>query len=376
VSSALDAYRRLQQHLDTQAVGFPATSSGADIRFLKRLFSPEEAALALHLSYKPMPLDQIVGRAMPACSAGQVKQVLDRMFNNGAIAWKQKDGRDHWYLMPFVVGMYEAQGGAASAEFMADAGAYIASRQFGMSFLAVNPSQMRTVPVNESIPVEHHVATYDRIQEIIGSAARPFVVLKCVCREANALKNKPCTRTTRQETCLGWGDIAAMTLRRNLGREVSRDEALAILRQNEADGLVLQPANAQRPEFVCACCGCCCGMLSFQKMLPHPVDFWTTNFHAVIDTDACSCCGTCAARCQVNAVTLPRAHRTARINLSRCIGCGLCVPTCPAHAVRLVANERLVTPPEDDECLYDQIMANKKGRWGRLRTLLKVVLRH
>ena len=51
-------YRGLQQHLDRQAVGYPATRTGAEIRILKRLFSPEEAELALHLTYKPMSVER------------------------------------------------------------------------------------------------------------------------------------------------------------------------------------------------------------------------------------------------------------------------------------------------------------------------------
>jgi hypothetical protein len=59
MDSADRIYRDLQRHLDRQAIGFPATKSGAEIRILKRLFSPEEARLALHLTYKPAPLDRI-----------------------------------------------------------------------------------------------------------------------------------------------------------------------------------------------------------------------------------------------------------------------------------------------------------------------------
>ena len=51
--SESSVYRSLQEHLDRQAVGFPATRSGAEIRFLEKLFTPDEARLALHLSYKP-----------------------------------------------------------------------------------------------------------------------------------------------------------------------------------------------------------------------------------------------------------------------------------------------------------------------------------
>ena len=53
-------YRSLQKHLDKQAVGFPAAWSGAEIRLLKRLFAPDEAKLALHLTYKYEPTGTIV----------------------------------------------------------------------------------------------------------------------------------------------------------------------------------------------------------------------------------------------------------------------------------------------------------------------------
>ena len=56
-------YRSLQQHLDRQAVGFPSVKSGADIRLLRRLFTPEEARLALHLSCRPLPTDTVVASA-------------------------------------------------------------------------------------------------------------------------------------------------------------------------------------------------------------------------------------------------------------------------------------------------------------------------
>jgi Na+-translocating ferredoxin:NAD+ oxidoreductase RNF subunit RnfB len=234
---------------------------------------------------------------------------------------------------------------------------------------------MRTIPINQSIPVEHHVATYDQIQGLVEESSGPFVVLPCVCRWRKALEQKPCMKTARLETCLGFGDTAAMVLRRDCGREVTQGEALAILRQNQEDGLVLQPSNSQRAEFVCSCCGCCCGMLSMLKALPHPVDFWTGNFFAEVDAAVCSHCGKCVSRCQVEAVALPRSRKLpAKVNLSRCIGCGLCVPTCPSDAMRLKKKTVETVPPEDAACLLREIAARKKGPWARRRMLARVLL--
>ncbi len=375
MSNCNRVYRLLQQHFDKQAVGFPATVLGADIHLLKRLFTIDEARVALHLSYKPAPAGYITERTALRFSAEQTGRMLDSMFVKGSIGRKETNGISHWFLLPLVIGMYEGQDGDPSPEFLNDANAYMKTLSFGMSFLAIKPPQMRTIPINKSISVEHNVATYDHIRAVVRDSTGPFVVLKCICRRSKAMRNKPCKMTSRQETCLGFGDMAAMVLGRNHGREVTRDEVLTILQQNEDDGLVLQPANTRQPEFVCSCCGCCCGMLSYQKFLPYPNDFWSSNFYAEVCAEACSRCGTCVARCQVNAVTLTGPSGEALVNLSRCIGCGLCVPTCPSDAVRLKQKTSEMVPPANMENLYDEIMGNKKGALGRLQTLLKVALK-
>jgi hypothetical protein len=56
-------YVLLQRHLDRQAVGFPATRSGVEIRILKHIFSPREAEIATCLTYKPEPLETVFERA-------------------------------------------------------------------------------------------------------------------------------------------------------------------------------------------------------------------------------------------------------------------------------------------------------------------------
>ena len=367
-------YRLLQQHLDRQPVGFPATWSGADLRLLRRLFTPDEARIALHLSHQPLPLETIVERTAAVFPAEETARLLDSMFAKGAVGWKERNSAGHWYLLPLVVGMYEGQDGGLTADFLADAESYMRSMSYGASLMAVSPPQMRTIPINQSIPVEHNVATYDQIRALVAEARGPFVVLNCICRQRMALKSKPCKQTSRLETCLAFNDMAAMVRRRHHGREVTREQALAILQQNETDGLVLQPANARHPEFVCSCCGCCCGMLSLQKMLPHPLDFWTSNFRAEIDGTICQRCGKCVTRCQVGGVALPRSKGCARVNPGRCIGCGLCVTTCPAHAVRLSKRVPETVPPESEEELQTQIAARKKTPWARQRMLAKVVL--
>jgi len=375
------AYRALQEHLDGQAVGFPPTASGAELQFLAQLFTPEEARLALQLSYRPASIEEILIASSPEkgqdWSPGQALELLESMTSKGAIGWKQKNGQDRWFLLPLVVGMYEGQDGRPNPDLLRAADEYLGSPEWGTAMLAASPSQMRTVPVGIDVPAHRHVASYEQIRSIMESAAGPFVVLPCICREQEARKGRQCRKTARTETCLGLGEGAAAVLKRKHGREITREEAISILRDNEKDGLVLQPSNAQSPAFVCSCCGCCCGMLRMQQRLPHPLAFWTTNFHAVVDAGLCTACGTCAERCQVNAVAAaagPGAGGPAIVDFNRCIGCGLCVTTCPAQAIRLERNTEEAVPPASQEELYERIRSGRKGWAETKRDVMRRVL--
>ena len=55
-------YVELQRHLDRQAIGFPATKTGAELKILKHIFSPEEARIATCLTYTPEPVDVVFER--------------------------------------------------------------------------------------------------------------------------------------------------------------------------------------------------------------------------------------------------------------------------------------------------------------------------
>ena len=226
-------------------------------------------------------------------------------------------------------------------------------------FLTTKVPQMRTIPIGRSITLQHHVATYDAVREIVN-AVDPIVVVKCVCRKSAEKRGKPCKQTSRKETCMGFGDFA-----RNLieggeaGRQVTREEALEILKQNEEDGLVLQPSNAQMPDFVCSCCGCCCGVLKLHKAIPDPAAIWATNFYAQVNPDLCSACGACLNRCQTGAMKLDERKSVAIVDLARCLGCGLCVASCRTEAIGLKKKQKEVVPPPTGEEMMEVIMTSR-----------------
>ena len=78
-----EVYRRLVEHLDRLPDGFPPSETGADVALLKRLFTPQEAELAVHLS-----LDREEARAI-AERAGlplpEAERRLEEMADKGLI---------------------------------------------------------------------------------------------------------------------------------------------------------------------------------------------------------------------------------------------------------------------------------------------------
>jgi ferredoxin len=233
---------------------------------------------------------------------------------------------------------------------------------------------MRTIPIAKSLRPQHQVSTYDEVTTLLRQAEAPFVVLECICRKKKAISGKPCRVTGRKETCLATGSMAQAALRNGIGREITLEETLATLEANQKEGLVLQPSNTQKAEFICSCCGCCCGMLGMHQGLPKPVDFWASNYYAAVDADACNGCGNCEARCQVGAARVSGKTKKASVDVNRCIGCGLCVPTCPREAISLKKKPAEASPPKTRDELHDIIMAHKRGRFGKLKLVGKLVL--
>jgi len=368
------AYLALQKHLNRQAIGFPATKSGAEIRLLKHIFTPLEARISCFLKQKPEPLKAIFKRASHLVDSPQkLKIILEDIQKKGGIEFQQRNGNRYYCNAPLVVGMYEFQLGRLTPQFLDDFNAYTSNRKFGIAFLSTELPQMRTIPIKQSIRLQHHVSSYDDVLLLLQRAEAPFVILECICRKKHALEGETCRVTDRTETCMAIGNMARMALASELGREIPRCEAIEIIAQNQKDGLVLQPSNTQKAEFICSCCGCCCGMLGIQKRLPLPLAFWASNFQAAMDNELCSGCGICQQHCQVDAVTVSARTKVARVANDRCIGCGICVAACPTGAISLNKKMSATVPPETREALLDIIRKNKKGKFDKLMLTGKLV---
>jgi electron transport complex protein RnfB len=325
---ARDVYERLAKHLDNLPAGFPRTESGVEMRFLRRLFTPEDAEFAMCLTLIPEEPRVIARRAK--IPVNEAARRLQEMEKKGLIMGIMRENKPPLYMaLQSVVGLWEAQVNHLDPELAQNAEEYL-DTLLAQAFWRGTP-QMRTIPVNKSISVQNVVMPYERAEELVHSQ-KAFAVSNCICRQERRVLGKGCDKP--EESCLQLGLAADSVVRNGRGRAISMEEALAILQRAEEVGLVLQPNNAQDPVFICTCCGCCCGVLRSLKSYPEPASMVVSAFWASLNSDTCKGCGLCMKRCQMEALHLD--NKKAVLDVNRCIGCGLCVSTCPTHSLSLV----------------------------------------
>jgi len=355
-------YRNLQKHLDELPIGFPPTNSGVELKLLKYLFTLEEAEIATKLSFAYEPIETIFTRVKESNSALtelEALEILEECVRKGTIHYKMEGEQKLYANAMLVIGIFEYQVNKLTMEFM-DLMKQYGQEVFDVELFRTRTSQTRIIPVEKSLNHENIVETYSNVREIIKNADEPIAVTNCVCRQKQDVRRErdPCKLTDRYETCLGFGHSAQMYIDQGWARRIKKEEALEILDKNEETGLILQPGNAIRPNFICSCCGCCCGLLRDLKKMNNPARLLKTNYIAEIDTELCTGCGVCVNRCQMDALSL--IDDISTVNRKKCLGCGLCVVTCSEEAIKLRNKEKEFTPPGTIDDLNSLILTKKK----------------
>ncbi len=352
-------YEALREHLDDLPGGFPATEDGLELRILRRLFTPEEAEIACRLTLIPETARVIARRT--GRPTEEMAPLLAAMAEKGLIFSIHHENRPPRYqAAQFVVGIYEYQLNKMDEGFIRDVEAYWPTL-FKPDVWAQVP-QLRTIPVNEAISTTPEVLAYEQAEPLIRSHDR-VAVAPCICRQEKEILGDPCDKP--RETCLSFDGGADFYVRNGMGRYITHEEALNVIALANEAGLVLQPSNSREAAFICACCGCCCGVLRNLKRYPDPASLVATTFRAHLDPETCIGCGVCVDRCQMEALAVVAGGVT--LDLGRCIGCGLCVSTCPSGALTLERKPEAEQPNIPPDIARTMIrLAHTRGKLGPL----------
>jgi len=199
----------------------------------------------------------------------------------------------------------------------------------------------KVIEINKSLEPQDEIILPSKIVEyFIEKANYHWVMNFCICRDSMKCKDYPINLG-----CLFLGE-AVMGINPQLGRRVTKEEALEHVRRCREAGLVhligrnkldsswlnVNPGN--KLLSICNCCPCCC----LYRILPHVTSEIGEKFTkmpgvTIKVTEKCVGCGTCTKNvCFVDAIKLINKYATIS---NECRGCGRCVLICPQNAIEL-----------------------------------------
>jgi H+/Na+-translocating ferredoxin:NAD+ oxidoreductase subunit B len=220
---------------------------------------------------------------------------------------------------------------------------------------------LRAIPVAGTVPDTRQILPYEDVLAYVEQEDY-HTVSTCACRHRHNLdpESEPCRH--EMLNCLHFGKLGRYIVKYGMGKEITREETLEILKDAADAGLVHGISNSKKGmDTICNCCTCCCLFLENVRIdTGSPAGHQRSNYHVRVDHDTCKACGLCETRCPVDAITLvdkadapaaaegvkrkPADLKTVAYDADRCIGCGVCVHKCPTRSLSLVRRD---TPEED-----------------------------
>lgn len=280
-----------------------------EYKILEPVTTDEMAEIALHLEIrKPKSVEEVA--ALCGKPAYDVEKVLFKMAVDGSVKLENDHGVDKYFLELFVPGVMEYM--VANKEnvkkypVIAECFEEYTRKLGGLMAgnLPVGMGVMRVIPIQSAIEGDTRRASYEEIEDLLNKH-EVFSVTDCACRTSMRVIGEGCGHTV-EDMCIQLGPAAEYYIRTGRGRQITREEAIAICQQAEKDGMVHSIPNLSGPGkalAICNCCGCSCFGLRNANLYRNP-DFSRSNYVAQVNKDKCVACGECVENCQVNALNL------------------------------------------------------------------------
>ncbi|MEG2185429.1 MAG: 4Fe-4S dicluster-binding protein [Cloacibacillus sp.] len=166
--------------------------------------------------------------------------------------------------------------------------------------------------------------TLDETLELIDSM--PFLpyVVPCNCKSVAMACEKPC------EVCILFNRGINSEWDRGHGRELSKEEAKAVARRADKNGLM---HTSEEMVAICHCCGDCCYPIRASKMLGTKGLWPKQRYRIMWHEEKCVSCGSCAAACNFGA--FKRNGKQMMFEERECWGCTICAGSCPVQAISI-----------------------------------------
>jgi NADPH-dependent glutamate synthase beta subunit-like oxidoreductase/NAD-dependent dihydropyrimidine dehydrogenase PreA subunit len=170
--------------------------------------------------------------------------------------------------------------------------------------LPLGYGMMRVIPIESAIDANSKAVPYERISYYLDKYDK-YSVSACSCRRSRRLLGEGCGHL-EDDMCVQLGKAAEYYAETGKARLITKEEALAIFKKAEENGLMHEMPNIDGPgetAAICNCCACSCFSLRIAAMFNSP-DPIRSNYVAEVDPENCVGCGQCVENCPSNALKL------------------------------------------------------------------------
>jgi len=217
---------------------------------------------------------------------------------------------------------------------------------------------LRAIPINETVENKKTCLPFEDIVKVIDNYEF-YSVSECACRTLH--KHDPDFKESPfpQEVCLHFNEFGRYFVANGLGREITKEETLEILKKAADAGLVHGISDVELGEEPGVICNCDLEYCVFFKPF-HQLGFdksvHKSNYQVEVAPETCKACTLCVRRCPMDAIQLRfstkstnKFRKAVEVDTDLCIGCGVCVHKCKTKSITLKrkAEEAIAIPPKN-----------------------------
>ena len=376
-------YVRLRNRINRIGRGIGSIPNANSYDMIMNLWSEEDAE-----NYLKMPLHIAFTAANYAETSGYSEDEAHAILKDQAsrnLIWHMcRAGLDYYALMPYINGFWEfgeleracAEGIDLSAEKIPESLIPSVAEFDSWGISGTDPNNETgsdlTFPLFRSYPVGPEVVAEDKMVPWHDWRAlikrNPVITVSpCQCRTMWQALGVPYPEEHPLNTCLSLGEMAEYFIENGIGKQITQDEAIAILEDIISKGMVVESICAKNADIICCCHSKSCGNLMGFKAIDG--NCGTAQYYSAYDLkydkEKCLKCGACVNICPMEAITMGEDGFCVMDN--SCVRCGQCVRVCPAPEKPrvLTAKEYYPELPEDYiDC--NRYFAKDRMRRGQL----------